>query len=684
MSNLMRLQLVLSAVDKMSSVVDKAVNRAQARMRSLSGSAMAIGREGLAMGVGLGAAMALPIKEAVEFETGMANVRKVVGDLKDEKVFKEFTKDVVALGREIPLAYSEITDLVAAGGRMDIPKNELVAYTKEVAKMAIAFDAPAGEIGERMGKLAKSFDIPISKIGDLADAINYLDDNSISKGTDIIEVMARMSGTARQLGMSGEQTAALGSTFLTLGASAEVAATAGNAMLRELAIAEMQPKRFQKGLQAIGVDAAKLQKQMSVDPQGTLLGVLDKINKLPKDKQTAIGTLLFGKEYGDDAAKLAKNVGEYRRQIGLLSNAQLKGSMSREFETRMKTTAAQMKIFRNNISEIAITIGNAMLPALNSVMQAIKPYIDAFRDWAAANPELVAEIAKVVAVMAALSIATSVASFVFGGLFRSVSVGLSIFRFFSSGLVKTAEKTGWIIKAGRGLWKVLGVLGGALRWLGGIFMWVGRLFMANPIGLAITAIAGAVYLIYRYWEPLKNFFVNLWQGIKDTFFNVWEWIKGFASAFYEAGKNLLVQLWEGMKSMFARIRDGLTAFISGDVLGAIDIGSGGAVTQMIEMKRQEARANAGLPPLPTTGGGLAGLAILDQMRKQSPTMPQPVAAANTNTPTTNNQTVNFSPVINIQSAGGVEGFNVAMDKAKQDLARQLKEFQERQTRKSYQ
>ena len=28
----------------------------------------------------------------------------------------------------------------------------------------------------------------------------------------------------------------------------------------------------------------------------------------------------------------------------------------------------------------------------------------------------------------------------------------------------------------------------------------------NPIGLVITAIAGAAYLIYRYWEPIKGFF----------------------------------------------------------------------------------------------------------------------------------------------------------------------------------
>ncbi|MCM2973461.1 phage tail protein [Larsenimonas suaedae] len=48
-------------------------------------------------------------------------------------------------------------------------------------------------------------------------------------------------------------------------------------------------------------------------------------------------------------------------------------------------------------------------------------------------------------------------------------------------------------------------------------MTVGRLFLLNPIGLAVTAIAGAAYLIYRYWEPITAFFGGLWQQVKDAF-----------------------------------------------------------------------------------------------------------------------------------------------------------------------
>ncbi|MGK2833562.1 phage tail tape measure protein, partial [Ralstonia pseudosolanacearum] len=69
-----------------------------------------------------------------------------------------------------------------------------------------------------------------------------------------------------------------------------------------------------------------------------------------------------------------------------------------------------------------------------------------------------------------------------------------------------------------------GVLSGVLRGLAGAFgvVWravavLGRVLLMNPIGLLVTAIAVAAYLIYRYWEPISAFFSGLWQQVKTAF-----------------------------------------------------------------------------------------------------------------------------------------------------------------------
>ncbi|HLJ62905.1 MAG TPA: hypothetical protein VKT70_02285, partial [Stellaceae bacterium] len=41
---------------------------------------------------------------------------------------------------------------------------------------------------------------------------------------------------------------------------------------------------------------------------------------------------------------------------------------------------------------------------------------------------------------------------------------------------------------------------------------------------ALVAIAAAAFLIYEFWEPIKQFFKDLWEEIKTTFWNAVDWI----------------------------------------------------------------------------------------------------------------------------------------------------------------
>ncbi|MDN2703460.1 phage tail protein [Janthinobacterium sp. SUN100] len=64
---------------------------------------------------------------------------------------------------------------------------------------------------------------------------------------------------------------------------------------------------------------------------------------------------------------------------------------------------------------------------------------------------------------------------------------------------------------------ILRNLGGAFMWAGRAVLWLGRALLLNPIGIAVTVIAGAAFLIYKYWEPIKAFFSGLWSDVKTAF-----------------------------------------------------------------------------------------------------------------------------------------------------------------------
>lgn len=644
--NVLNLSVVLSAVDRMTPIINGAASKAAASMNRLSAQTNRMGDKALAMGqsagmigVGLGASLAVPIKSAMEFETGMTNVRKVVEGLEKDEPFKEFSDQVLMLGRELPIAYDELTAMVAASGRMGIAKKDLIGYTREVGKMALAFEMPAELVGSQMGKISNIYGIATTDIGKLGDAINKLDDTSSAAGKDIIDVLLRVGGTASMLNLSSEKTAALATTMLSLGSTAETSGTAINAFFNKLATASKGNKDFQISLGTIGMNAADIEKGMITDAQGTIVRVMEAMRKVAPEKKIQVASNLFGGEYFDDAAKLSAGLKTYIDAIKTIEtkdkNGKLGfvGSMDAEFEKRMKTSAAQMGIFKNNVQELSIKLGTTLLPALNSVMGSMRPYIGAFTSWVEQNPKIVSAITGVVAGLTALSLGVAGVSLVFGGALKIASLLTTGIGFLSTsytylsailGIVRVGFKnlavammlnyqTGGIVaKALRILSPLFGVLATAIGFVGGALKAVWLLMLANPIAAIAIAIGAAVFIIYQYWEPISAFFVNLWEGIKTTFWGFVEWIGGMNTYMHDAGVNLMTAMWEGLKSMLGKVKDTIAAPFewagswfggsSPEVATTASAGAGGLVSDMMfSGMKPEYLLNRAAPALPTAG-----------------------------------------------------------------------------------
>jgi TP901 family phage tail tape measure protein len=389
------------AVDKHSAAL-KAQNALLARMHAARANyarSLATAQRMRDMGMvaaGAGAAIGLPVAKATKdfatFEDAMLGVAKQVEGARDANgkltvTYYEMGRAIKDMSERIPMATTEIAAIVEAGARMGIQgRKNLLIYAETTAVMAEAFELPVEQVGEQIGKISNLYKVPIQDIKALGDTINWLDDNALSKGGDIIEVMQRVAGSASMVNMNFREAAALGSTFLSLGSTSEVAASATNAMIRELSVATMQSKRFKAGLDMIKLDAKAVQLGMSKDATGTILKVLDAIKALPREQQLEAATRLFGKEFGDDAAKLAENMGEYRRQLELVNAASAKGSMDREAQARKESINARLQIAKNAMFNISSDLGEHLKPALVETLEKTLAIVQAVRAWAAENP----------------------------------------------------------------------------------------------------------------------------------------------------------------------------------------------------------------------------------------------------------------------------------------------------------
>lgn len=531
--------------------------------------------------------VSVPIKLAIEFESAMADVRKVVNFDTPEQA-KAMERDILHLTRSIPMAGDELAAIVAAGGQSGVAREKLIGFAEDAAKMGVAFDMSAGTAGEAMATMSNVLRRPIETMSEFGDAINYLSDNTNSKAADIVNVMTRVGSDIKQLGLTDNQGAALGSTFLSMGKAPELAAQATKGMVMAFSLARVG--KFDDELKQLGLTTKDFATAMDKDAQGAISDFLQRVRQLPKEQQMPLLLKMFGRNYADDVLLLTGSMEEYNRQLNLLSETdaggQLKymGSMQREFQNRSATTANQLRLFKNSLMELGITVGSVMLPGINDFLKSLMPVVYRMTEWAQANPKLIHTLIKIAVALVSVKAASLGVRLLFNGV-AGAGLGLvqrllglhstllrfnGVFRLLRMGRGATALRImGFSARQARGAMSLLerGIgrvsvagsrflsmagrvrgLGGAMMWLQRIWTSVGMAAMSNPIGAAIAAIAIAAFLIYKNWGAVKSFFIGLWDGIQDGirpvlpllemiafgWQQIWDVVKGFFSDFFSS------------------------------------------------------------------------------------------------------------------------------------------------------
>ncbi|MEJ1412797.1 MAG: phage tail tape measure protein [Candidatus Sedimenticola sp. (ex Thyasira tokunagai)] len=391
-----RMSALSAKVNAAQAKHDRALQRA-ANTALVAGGAQRVGR-------GLIGAVSDPMREAINFESAMADVKKVV-NFTEAGGAEKLGRQLINMTKVIPIAKEGLAAIAASGGQLGVAADKLPAFVETAAKMATAFDMLPEDAGDAMAKLSNIYQIPIEQMGRLGDVINHLSDNTAAKAREIVPVLQRIGGTARQFGLSAVNAAALGDAFISLGKRPEVAATAINAMLNKMQTATKQGEKFQGALGSIGLSATALEQAIAKDGQGALQGFLDRISKLDKQTRAGVLTELFGLEYADDISLLAGNLGKYHQALGLVANGGYAGSMENEFKQRSSTKANRLQLMQQRWDAVQQRMGEKLLPVLERLLNVLEPIIDGIGSWIDKHPHLTQGLLVITGGMGALALA---------------------------------------------------------------------------------------------------------------------------------------------------------------------------------------------------------------------------------------------------------------------------------------
>jgi TP901 family phage tail tape measure protein len=375
--------------------------------------------------IGVGAALGISAKQAIDLEDGMSDVAKTTNlagaDLAAlEERLKQMSTDT------LPISAEKLAQIAAAGGQLGVANADIERFIELAAKMGVAFELSTEQAGDSVAKLKNNFNLTLKGVEELGDAINVLGNTSAARESDIVNVLTRIGGLATQFGLAANQSAALAATLLSLGKPAEAAGTAINSVLSTLQTAKVGSKDLQDGLRTLGLSAETLAQQITQNPQQALLDFLHVLERVDVKTRSEVLTQMFGKENQDDVAALVSGLKNYEAALASVADKeQTAGAMQAEFEKKLETTKSSLQLMSNALGVAAANLGEAFLPAVKKAAKGIADLSKGIADFAKDHDTLTGAAGDMGLVAAAAWLAHK-------GVSALVSVGKGIAGAFSA------------------------------------------------------------------------------------------------------------------------------------------------------------------------------------------------------------------------------------------------------------
>ncbi|MFJ4143525.1 phage tail tape measure protein [Pseudomonas sp. NPDC089734] len=537
MADTFKLETLITGVDKLSPTLANIRKNVDGFQEQLKGSGLGnINLAGVIEGNAFTAPLIAGVKAAINFETSMASVKKVVA-FETPQQFQQMSTDILDLSEQLPETANGIAAIVAAGAKASVPREQLKGFAADAVKMGVAFGQTSAESGDMMAKWRSSLQLSQPEVNKLAEQINTLGGNDLEK--QIATMVTAMGPLGAVAGQASAQVAAMGATLAGMDVPADVAATGMKSLVKTLSEGGAASAG---AFQSLQLDAAQVAEGMKTDPSATIEKVLTAISQVDPSRQKDMVSQMFGADSLGAITPLLSSLDVLKSNFGKVAEgARSAGSIEQEFADNSNTTAVAIQQMHNRIERLGVNIGSIFLPALNEALAVIGPMISMVSALAAEHPEVIKGVVGAAIAFGILQVAVLAATSAAGLL--SAVMGKSPLGLIVRGITLAAGMliANWssVVSFFTAVWDSI-QQAASVAWEG-----LKTLFSWSPLGMII-----------ENWQPLTEVFAALWEVIKALATPFFDFLK---MIFAWTPLGMIVANWQPITEFFGVVWDGIKA-----------------------------------------------------------------------------------------------------------------------------
>ncbi|KQE52427.1 phage tail protein [Acinetobacter pittii] len=561
------------------------------QMQGRMAKASDLAKKGLAIGAVGTAGMAYSLKQYEDAEDAAMGLRVSMMQANGQvsKEYAQINKLANGLGTKLPGTTADFQNMMAVLIQQGISAKAILGGVGEAAgylgvQMKMPF-AEAAEFAAKMQDATKTTEKDMLGLMDVIQRSYYL---GVDSG-NMLQGFAKISAGMKTIKAEGLEGAKAIAPLLIMADQAAMAGEAAGNAYSKIFKSMMDSKGIAKALK----DSETGIQMNFTDGKGEFGGLDKMFKQLEKLKglSTEARLPILSDMFGNDAETIqALNLLIDKGQAGY-NEVVAKMQKQAALQTRVNAQLGTLKNLKDaaggTFTSMLALFGEQLAPQFKMLITGFTNITENVTAWAQKNPVLANTIAKVVAGGVLLV----------GGI-SAIALGLVTILGPLAMLRMSLGVLGGGFGIITGLFKMflmpIKILGTSLLWLGKIFLTVSRFMMANPIILAITLIATAAFLIYKYWTPISGFFVGIWNTVKSAFSGGitgvsaliinWSPIGLFYAAFAKVLSWFGVDLPAKFTGFGAMILTGLKNGIMSKI-GEVKTALSGAVTGVIDKAR---------------------------------------------------------------------------------------------------
>lgn len=349
---------------------DNAMDGAIGRIFSFEGAVLAAGA---ALGFLASKVIADAIKAMADFETAFTGVEKVLTASSSE--LANVSEDLREMATQLPVTAEELAGVAEQGGKLGIEAENITKFTETIAKLGSVTDIATEEVAQGFRKILAQTDATVDDMERLGAIVNEISNRLPSDAEEIVDAVSRAGTSLTQLGLRSRDILGLIGPLAGVGSSARRVGTA----FRRLGEQLLDPRILQELDEAFGQTPGTFKAMRKHSPTETIISLGKAMNQGGTAAESL--TTILSTPASKALRLLGANAENVSESMGIANSQWEKAtSLNEEMEVILDNVNARWDIYKSQVHDVAIEIGQFFRPAVLSIIGLLSGIAEDFRE----------------------------------------------------------------------------------------------------------------------------------------------------------------------------------------------------------------------------------------------------------------------------------------------------------------